>query len=310
MSFTFNFNLNNLRQNIPTNREPEQWFNEMTTMLPKYNITTRLRVAAFLAQCAHESSDFRILEENLNYSEQGLRTIFSKYFPNGLEKSYARNPQRIANRVYANRMGNGPESSGDGWRYRGRGVIQLTGFNNYQAFGNYIGMTPLQVIEYVQTKRGALESACWFWSSRNLNVPADRGDTDRVTRLINGGTHGLADRTFRYNRALSLFGPDNIQTPRTENTNTVSNTNNSTPPPAINTQATQNTVRITLEPVRRGSRGETVRMIQQYLKIDADGIFGQNTENSLRRWQQFNKLSATGIADINTLRKMFPNHFA
>lgn len=287
MSFDFEFTPQTLQRAISTNKEVQDWYKEMIVILPKYNINTRLRVAAFISQCAHESLDFRILEENLNYSESALRRVFSKYFPNGLEKSYARKPERIANRVYGGRMGNGPESSGDGWRYRGRGIIQLTGFNNYQAFGNSINLTPTEVIEYVQTKRGALESACWYWNSRNINSPADRGDIERVTRLINGGTHGLKDRIHRYNIALGAFKNN-----ATNNKPSVNETNHN------------------LETVKRGSRGNTVKKIQEYLNISNDGIFGPNTENSLKRWQQFNGLTPNGIADEKTLRKMFPQEFS
>lgn len=294
MGFNFSFTSENFKKTIPTNRESDLWYAEMCAVLPTYNITTRLRASAFIAQCAHESLDFRILEENLNYSEKSLKRVFGKYFPNGLEKSYARNPEKIANRVYGNRMGNGPESSGDGWRYRGRGVIQLTGFNNYKAFGDYIGMTPMQVVQYVQTKRGALESACWFWNSRNINVPADAGDIEKVTRLINGGTHGLADRVSRYKNALSVF---NIPV------NTISEPTNT---PVI---SSTNENKLILEESKRGSKNQTVKLIQEYLKISADGIFGPNTETSLKRWQQFNGLTANGVADVNTLKKMFPKYY-
>jgi putative chitinase len=296
---SYNLTLEQFQKLIPSNKEHVAWYNEVKDLLPKYEITTRLRIAAFITQCAHESGDFRILQENLNYSEQGLMRIFPRYFTNGLERSYARKPQNIANRVYANRMGNGPESSGDGWRYRGRGIIQLTGFNNYTDFARYIRMTVPEVIQYVETKRGALESACWFWKTRNINVPADNGDIERVTRLINGGTHGLNDRIKRYNTALSIL-PVNSILNNSQNTTTQSTTTQNT---------TTQSNRIVLQPVKRGDNNETVKRIQEYLKITADGIFGINTENSLKRWQQFNNLMPTGIADHNTLKKMFPDNY-
>jgi putative chitinase len=288
---SFNLTFEQFQKLIPTNKEQLEWFNEAKDLLPKYEITTQLRIAAFITQCAHESADFRILEENLNYSEQSLLRVFPKYFTNGLERIYARKPQNIANRVYGNRMGNGPESSGDGWRYRGRGIIQLTGFDNYTAFSRYIRMTLPDVIQYLQTKRGALESACWFWKTRNINVPADVGDIERVTKLINGGTHGLKDRIKRYNDAVKIL-----------QTNVILNNQSTTVQPNTAT-------RITLQTSKRGDRNETVKRIQEYLKITADGIFGINTENSLKRWQQFNNLTPTGIADQNTLKKMFPNFY-
>lgn len=286
MSFDFNFTPTILQKIIPTNTEYKLWHDDAIEILPKYNINTKLRVSAFLTQCAHESLDFKIMEENLNYSEQGLLKTFKKHFPNGLEKSYARNPQKIASRVYGNRMGNGPESSGDGWKYRGRGIIQLTGFNNYKAFGDYIGMTPDEVINYVKTKRGALECACWFWNSRNISVPADKGDITTVSRLINGGTNGLQDRINRYNAALQIINSDQSNKSNIKEENITK-----------------------LVPSKRGDTNDTVKLIQEYLKINADGIFGPNTESSVKRWQQFNGLSSTGVADVNTLKKMFPKYY-
>ena len=162
------------------------------------------RLAAFLAQTAHESGDFNFVKENLNYSAKGLMGTFKKYFPDeATAKQYERNPQKIANRVYANRMGNGPEESGDGWRYRGRGLIQLTGHDNYHKC-----MTDLEVDdpEYFETPEGAVYSACWFWDTRNLNAVADTGDIKKMTKLINGGFIGLEDRIKHYEHALHVLG--------------------------------------------------------------------------------------------------------
>ena len=169
-----------------------------------FEINTPQRLAAFIAQIGHESGNLRFVKENLNYSAQGLRKTFPKYFPNDqLAMQYQRNPEAIANRVYANRMGNGPEESGDGWRYRGRGLIQLTGHDNYHKC-----MTDLEVDdpEYFETPEGAVYSACWFWDTRNLNAVADPGDIKKMTKIINGGFIGLEDRIKHYQHALHVLG--------------------------------------------------------------------------------------------------------
>ena len=168
---------------------------------------TPIRAVHFFAQCAHESGNFAVFSENLNYSARGLQGIFKKYFPDAATaKRYERKPEMIANRVYANRMGNGDEQSGDGWRFRGRGAIQLTGKNNYTIFAASIE-TPLEEIpEYLQTFEGAVQSACWFWEQNNLNKEADAKDIKTMTRKINGGFIGLEDRIKHYEHALHLFG--------------------------------------------------------------------------------------------------------
>lgn len=161
------------------------------------------RAAHFFAQTAHESGGFKTFSENLNYSLKGLRSIFRKYFPtDALANGYARQPMKIANRVYANRMGNGPESSGDGWKYRGRGPLQLTGKDNYRAFGRYIGREQevLDNPDIVATELG-FESALWFFDHNKLWSICDRGTNDAailaLTKRINGGTHGLDDRKLK-----------------------------------------------------------------------------------------------------------------
>lgn len=196
-----------LQQLIPKNSHVDQWCDALNTVLPRYQIDTLERVAAFVAQCGHESAGFTALKENLNYGAPGLMTTFKKYFPTQeLANSYARQPERIANRVYADRMGNGNEASGDGWRYCGRGLIQLTGKNNYTAFAASIDMPVEEVPAYLETFEGAVESACWFWNTNKLNQYADSGDLDTMTRRINGGLHGIDDRRARYNNALTVLG--------------------------------------------------------------------------------------------------------
>jgi putative chitinase len=182
----------------------------MKFCLPDYNINTPPRVAAFVAQCAHESAGFKFLKENLNYRAATLRKIFPKYFPDDdIANHYASLPNKqeaIANRVYGGRMGNGPEESGDGYRYCGRGLIQLTGKQNYQNFADSIETPVEELPEYLATFEGAVQSACWFWETNNLNQWADKGDIPSLTRRINGGTIGLEDRIKHYKHALHVLG--------------------------------------------------------------------------------------------------------
>jgi putative chitinase len=206
MSFTFEFKKEHLAEILGKNPYVNNWYDALCEILPVYEINTPERVAAFVAQCAHESGGFKFLKENLNYKAESLTKTFKKYFPT-LEEAqpYAKNPQKIANKVYANRMGNGDEASGDGFRYLGRGLIQLTGKNNYTLFAASID-TPLEEIpEYLQTFEGAVQSACWFWEQNNLNQWADKKDILTLTKRINGGTIGLEDRIKHYNHALHLF---------------------------------------------------------------------------------------------------------
>jgi putative chitinase len=184
----------------------DQWFLALQEILPDYEIDTPARVAAFLGQTAHESGGYRALRENLNYSAKGLNTTFKKYFPT-IESAagYERQPEKIANKIYANRMGNGDERSGDGFRYRGRGLIQLTGKTNYQNFADSIEETMEDVVPFLETYEGAVQSACWFWESNNLNVQADAGDIKLMTRKINGGYIGLDDRIHHIEHAIHVL---------------------------------------------------------------------------------------------------------
>lgn len=180
--------LKSLCQNVDT------WLIPLNNAMDLYEITTEARIAFFLAQVAHESNNFLTLEENLNYSEMGLRTVFPTHFSGDEFAQYAHKPERIANRVYANRMGNGDESSGDGWLFRGRGPIQATGRNMYRRIGGGIGVNleanPELLLEPVF---GAL-SACYFWRALGCNELADAGDFLGCTRKINGGLEGESDR--------------------------------------------------------------------------------------------------------------------
>lgn len=204
------------KQLFPRSQNPETWAQSMNDVFPTYEINTPRRVAAFLAQCGHESGGWTVFEENLNYSAKGLMGIFKKYFPTeDIANQYARQPQKIANRVYANRMGNGDEASNDGWTYRGRGPIQLTGRSNYTQFAKDMFEDWQNVIDnpdWVTADRDfALMSAIWFWNKNGLNKFADAADSGAsssfitLTKRINGGTIGLADRQHHYDDALKFL---------------------------------------------------------------------------------------------------------
>lgn len=276
-----------LRVMIPTNKEVEEWCAALNEMLPKYGITTDKRIAGFISQCAHESMDFRVLEENLNYKEATLLKIFPRYFGPGKENAaeYAGKPEKIANYVYMDKnrskqgaLGNTQE--GDGWAMRGKGLKQVTGRANHEAFGKTVGMTAEKAAEYLLTKKGALESALWFWGSRNLNAVADTGDVVKLTKIINGGDIGLADRQARYTKAMAALG------------------GKITAPAPAAAPAPSGGV------LRRGSKGEEVKRMQAKLGLAADGDFGPGTEAALKKWQAANGLTADGVAGPKTLAKL------
>jgi putative chitinase len=202
--------LSQLKQLLPKNPYVEHWHRALSQLLPDYDINTPNRIAAFVAQCSHESGGFMVLKENLNYKAATLRKIFPKYFPNDqIAQDYASRPNKqvaIASKVYANRMGNGDEASQDGWKFCGRGLIQLTGKSNYQAFADSLEMDINDVPEYLATFEGAAQSACWFWETNKLNQWADAGDILTLTKRINGGTIGLEDRKKHYDHALHVLG--------------------------------------------------------------------------------------------------------
>lgn len=175
------------------------------TLLAQHGITTPLRLAHFFAQLHHESG-LKPISENLNYSASRLQVIFKKYFPNDtLANFYARKPEKIANRVYADRMGNGNEASGDGWKYRGRGFIQITGKNNYAKLSEETGIDYVTNPDLLLTEADSMISALWFWSSRNLNKYADADDVKMVTRLINGGLNGFDHRVKLLDKYKKIF---------------------------------------------------------------------------------------------------------
>jgi putative chitinase len=170
-----------------------------------FEINTSARIAMFLAQVGHESGGLTKTQENLNYKPERLAQIFPKYFHNVDTNAYAHNPEKIANRVYGGRMGNGPETSGDGYKFRGRGLIQLTGRANYESFAEDMEMDLDAAVAYLGTPEGAAMSAGWFWDQHDLNDWADKQDVTTVTKKINGGTIGLAERKELFEEALEIF---------------------------------------------------------------------------------------------------------
>ena len=200
----YNIDILKFKKVFPKCKEPEKFCNLLDNLLLAAGIDTRERVNMFLAQCGHESSGFSIFTENLNYSAKGLRGVFSKYFPDDATAiSYERKPEKIANRVYANRMGNGPESSGDGWKYRGRGIIMITGKDNYTSFSKDAGIDAVNNPDLLSSDLTVIiKSAIWFWNKNNLNKFADAKDIVGATKKINGGAIGLDDRTKHYNELM------------------------------------------------------------------------------------------------------------
>jgi putative chitinase len=204
--FEFNFTKEKLAQIIPGNPNLDHWYESLCEILPDYDINTVQRVSAFLAQCAHESGGFRAIKENLNYKAESLCKVWPRYFPSiDVARQYAQQPEKIANRAYANRMGNGPEESGDGWKFCGRGLIQLTGKDNYSRYAASTEQTLDEASEHLTTFEGCVQSAAWFWEANNLNQYADSGDILTMTKRINGGTLGLEDRQKHYAHAIHVL---------------------------------------------------------------------------------------------------------
>lgn len=203
--------LNSIRKAMPnvSITQATDYLGPLIEAMDEAQINTPARISAFLAQLGHESADFKFMAENLNYSAESLLKVFPKYFNAQTAAQYARQPERIANRVYASRMGNGPETSGDGWRYRGRGPIQLTGKENYRAFtdavGRKYGVDFVANPDLVAQPRWGFKAAAWYWTTRNLNALADAGNFDQITYRINGGYKGKEDRDARYATAKAAL---------------------------------------------------------------------------------------------------------
>lgn len=206
--YTFDFTEEKFRK-ILVNSEEKLWFDAMYNILPSYGINTPERVAGFLAQTCHESQDYNVLEENLHYSASGLRKTFHRYFGSiATAGKYAKKPKMIANLVYSNRMGNGNVASGDGYKFRGRGPIQITGKYNYINCSKYL-FNDSRLVEkpdlILLDKEICIMSACWYWSIKNINRSCDKKDILTMTKLINGGTNGIADRRVRFNKYLTIL---------------------------------------------------------------------------------------------------------
>ena len=274
---------------FPRCKDPEGWVDAMNEVFPKYEIDTPQRIAAFIAQCGHESGGWRTFSENLNYSAKALDAVFGKYFVRAGRDAndYARQPEKIANVVYAGRMDNGDTDSGDGWRYRGRGPIQLTGKANYTAFSEDMDVDAVDNPDQVsEDKEIALMSAIWFWNKNGLNKYADSGDIKTMTKRINGGYIGLEDRIHHWEEALHAMGAD------------VENHQD---------DADDEDDSFDLDEIgvlRKGARGEGVKLMQEALGIGADGVFGPGTERALKEWQEANGLTADGIAGPATLGEL------
>ena len=287
----FNLTLEHVQALLKGNKEVEAWHKAMVKVFPKYKIDTPERIAGFIAQTAHESLNFTILEENLHYRAETLDKIFPKYFVKAGRKAadYAKQPEKIANIVYGGRMGN--NQPGDGYLFRGRGVIQLTGRDNYTNFGKTVNKSAEEVASYVTSKEGAIESACWYWNSRNINKAADAGDIVLMTKLINGGTIGLEDRKKHYLHALAVLTGKEVHHA-----------------PAAPVEAAPSAAPAASAPASRvlkvGSRGAQVKKLQEALGVGADGSFGPGTEAALKTWQAANGLEADGIAGPATLAKL------
>lgn len=189
---------------LDTNKDFEKWLDPLNKNL--VDVKTKGCAAMFLSQCSHESNQFKVLVENLNYSADGLMKIFSKYFKT-IESTlaYARKPEKIANKVYANRMSNGDEASGDGWKYRGKSIIQCTGKANHQEFAEYKKITIEAVCDYLLTVEGSVEYGLFFWKTRGLIGKCTAKDIPQVTKIINGGLNGLDHRTSEYHRILQIL---------------------------------------------------------------------------------------------------------
>lgn len=289
---SFDLKKEHVAEMLKGNKNIDAWYDAMVKIFPKYDINTPNRIAGFCAQCGHESLNFTVLEENLNYKAATLEKLFSKYFSKAGRNAaeYEKKPEKIANVIYASRMGNGDTASGDGYKFRGRGIIQLTGRDNYTNFGKSIGKSPEEVIAYLGTLDGALESACWYWNSRKLNDACDANDITKMTKLVNGGTIGLEDRKKHYDHNLAVLGGAVKAAPAAVNDQITDAVTQS-----LNLDVTLNI----------GSRGDVVVAVQKKLGLSpADGVYGQDTRRAVKDYQAKNGLAVDGVAGPATLKKI------
>jgi len=276
--------LDQFKQILSSNRNAGEWYEVAVELFDKYDINTPNRIAGFMAQTGHESVDYKRKEENLNYSAERLMQVFGKRYFKTISKAreYERNPEKLANYVYMDKnrskrgaLGNIHE--GDGWKFRGRGVKQLTGRNNYTAFGRTIGLSADEVADYIDTKKGSLETALWFWKENNLERYADNNDIVGMSKRVNGGTIGLSDRTSRYEKAKNVLSGSRTSAKSQNSTTTL----------------------------MRGSKGPEVEKLQRALGVNVDGIFGIGTSAALKNFQRKNGLAVDGVAGPSTLSKLY-----
>lgn len=264
-----------IKKIFPKNHDPKLLLDSLNKILPKYDINTTERVVSFLGQAGYESQQFMFLTENLNYTAEGLVKVFPAYFPTYKKaEQYQHNPQKIANLVYADRMGNGNVSSGDGWMFRGHGFLQITGRYIFQKFADQLKMKLEDVLMYAKTLDGAMEISCWYWQYRDINVEADRLDIVGITRKINPKLLGLENRKYITRMALNVLS-----------------------------YTTENDVVPTT--LKLGDTGEHVMILQKQLSehgynVVIDGHFGKGTENAIKQLQTSSGLKADGIAGPKT----------
>ena len=295
---TFNLTADQLAKILPANKQIAEWHKALSAILPRYNINTEKRIAAFLAQTGHESLDFTVLEENLNYRASQLVKVWPKRFTPALAAQVVGDKRRIAEIAYSGRMGN--MQPGDGFLFRGQGIIQLTGRDNFTRFGQTINRTAEQALEYVLTKQGAVEAAAWFWTTNNLNKWVDANDLDGLSDAINigrktakiGDAHGYADRKARFERALNVLDgstPSKVVAPAAPT------------PPSLTPVAST----VVARPLRRGSKGDIIKQVQVALGLEADGEYGPKTEQAVRDWQMANgELRITGALSRDQVVKL------
>jgi putative chitinase len=308
---------------IIRNDEIDYWYDAMAKVLPANDINTKKRVAGFIAQCAVESGDFNTLEENLNYSVAALKRVFKRYFKDRDPEDYARNPEKLANYVYMDefrtkRGALGNIHPGDGWKFRGRGLKQITGRSNYERFAKDHGLADAEAaVEFIETKEGALSSAVWFWNKANCNRFADRGDIEGLSRAINGGTNGLSLRIKKWEKALEVIDENNTwpvpqEKPKEEDLEGLAptvralrelqNRKNKERGPAPDAKKPTRILRI-------GSKGDDVYAMQIALGMTPSeagkGVFGPKTHRAVKSFQRSNGLMVDGIAGPNTLDKLF-----
>lgn len=263
---------------IIKSRDNKAWYRLLSEKLPINDINTIERVSGFLAQCSAESNNFKVLEENLNYSVTSLKRVFGRYFEDRDPREYAHNAEKLANYVYmdefrTNSLGN--VCPGDGWKFRGRGIKQITGRRNYEEFSRDYNITVDEAIDYLTTKEGALESAIWFWKKENCNEYADKRDIRGMTIAINGGLNGIDKRERVWKLALSVLEKEEKVVGRTD-------------------------IYLSI-----ASRGKEVEIMQRWLNLKDDGVFGPNTHRAVKEFQRKNGLLADGIAGPKTLSKLY-----